>query len=129
MINSVFIFCVNTDSILIYKLFLIRIFFLIFWAAPKKLYTSMVVPPAPVWAPSQWPMSVNDKNDNKVKLWAVYRSLGIYLTAQENPKNPQIGNILLKAVQSVITSNGVPPNEVHRITQHIHWYSVWQSQN
>ena len=35
------------------------------------------------------------------------RSPGIYLTAEENPGKPRLGDSLLKAVQPVIGSNGV----------------------
>ena len=50
---------------------------------------------------------------------AVDRSLGIYLTAEENPGKPQLGDRLMKAVRPVIDSNGgpFPPNEVSRIAR------------
>ena len=36
----------------------------------KELYASLMLPPAPVWVPNQWPlalsvMSANDKSDNE----------------------------------------------------------------
>ena len=71
----------------------------------------MVVPPAPVGVPSQRPLApsvtsvTNDKGDNEMMPGAVHRSPGIYLKAEENPRNPQLGE---GAVQSVIASNGVP---------------------
>ena len=42
-------------------------------------------------------MSANDKN-NEVKPEAVHRS-GIYLMAEENSGEPQLGDRLMKAVQ------------------------------
>ena len=42
-------------------------------------------------------MSVaNDKGDNEMILGAVHRSLGICHTAKENPRNPQLGDHLMK---------------------------------
>jgi hypothetical protein len=41
-------------------------------------------------------MSVaNDKGDNEMILEAVHRSPGICLTAEENPRKPQLGNYLM----------------------------------
>jgi hypothetical protein len=37
-------------------------------------------------------MSANDKGDNEMTLGAVYRSPGIYLTDEENPRTPQLGD-------------------------------------
>ena len=51
-------------------------------------------------------MLANDK-DNEMILGAVHRSPGIYLSAEENPGNPQVGDHLMKAVLSVISSDGV----------------------
>ena len=59
------------------------------WAEAK----SVVVPPAPVPVPSQWPLAssvasvtsvANNKGDNEMILGAVNRSHGIWLTAEEN---------------------------------------------
>ena len=62
----------------------------------KKLSVSVAVPPAPVRVPSQSAPSVasvtsvaNDKGENEMILGAVYRSPGICLTAEENPRKPQ----------------------------------------
>ena len=61
---------------------------------PKKLQTSVAVPPARVRVPSQRPLAqsvasvtsvANDKGDNEMILGAVRRSPGICLTAEENP--------------------------------------------
>ena len=58
---------------------------------PKKLSASVTVPPAPVRVPSQRPLApsvasvtsvANDKDDNEMILGAVYRSPGIFLTAE-----------------------------------------------
>ena len=62
---------------------------------PKKLIISVAVPPAPVRVPTQRPLTpsvasvtsvANDKGDNEMILGAVYRSPGICLTAEENPR-------------------------------------------
>ena len=91
---------------------------------PKKFQTSVAVPPAPVRVPSQRPLApsvasvtsfTNDKDDNEMILGAVHRSPGICLTAEENPRKPQ-----LVAVRPVRLKWGpVPPNEVGRIAQHV----------
>ena len=60
-------------------------------------------------------ISAKDLGDNEVKLGAVHRSPGIYLTATENPGKPQLGDRLVKVVRPVITSNGVL---YLKITQH-----------
>ena len=39
---------------------------------------------------------------------AVHRSLGIYLSAEENSRKPQLGTCHMKAVGQVFASNGVP---------------------
>ena len=67
----------------------------------KKLLVSVVVPPAPVWVPSQRPLAprvasvmsvTKDKGDNEMILGAVHRSPGIWLTAEETPRKPQLGD-------------------------------------
>ena len=64
---------------------------------PNTLLTSTAVPPAAVRAPSQRPLApsvtlvkskANDKGDNEIIPRAVHRSLGICLTAEENPGKP-----------------------------------------
>ena len=42
----------------------------------------------------------NDKDDNEMILGAVYRSLGICLIAEENPRKPQLGEGLMKGLSS-----------------------------
>ena len=65
----------------------------------KKLSVSVAVPPAPVRVPSQMPLApsvasvANDKGDNEMILGAEHRSPGIWLTAKENPRNPQLGDV------------------------------------
>ena len=68
----------------------------------KKLSVSVAVPPAPVRVPSQRPLApsvesvtsvANDKGDNKMILGAVHSSPGICLTAEENPRKPQLGDV------------------------------------
>ena len=69
-------------------------------SAKKKLLVSVVVLPAPVRVPSQRPLvpsvtsvksDANDNGDNEMILGAVHRSPGICLTAEENPRKPQLG--------------------------------------
>ena len=75
-------------------------------AAAKNL-TSMPVPPAPVRVPSQIPLALsvttvtsiaNDKGDNEMTTRAVHRSPDICLKAEENPRNPQLGDRLIKGL-------------------------------
>jgi len=65
------------------------------------------VPPAPVRVPSQKPLApsvasvmsvANDKDDNAIILGAVHRFPGICLTAEENPRKPQLGVRLVKGL-------------------------------
>ena len=41
----------------------------------------------------------NDKDDNEMILGVVNRSLGICLTAEENPRKPQLGDRLMKRLR------------------------------
>ena len=41
-------------------------------------------------------------------LEAVHRYPGIFLTAEENPEKPQLGDSLMKTERPVIASNGIP---------------------
>ena len=60
----------------------------------------MLVSPAPVWVPSQWPLVlnvrqsdtllVNDKGDNEVKLQKVHRS---QISAEESPRKSEVTQI------------------------------------
>ena len=68
----------------------------------------MAVPPAPVREPSQRPLApsaasvtsvANDKGDNEMILGAVHRSPGICLIAEGNPRNPQLGDRLVKELR------------------------------
>ena len=61
------------------------------------------VPPASVRVPSERPLApsvasatsvANDKGGYEMILGAVYRSPGICLTAEENPRKPQLGDRL-----------------------------------
>ena len=63
----------------------------------------MTVPPAPVRVPNQKPLApsvasvtsvANDEGDNELILGAVHRSPG--LTAEENPRKPQLGDRQMK---------------------------------
>ena len=65
----------------------------------------MEVPLAPVRVPNEGPLALsvasvmsvaNDKDDNEMTLGAVHRSPGICLTADENPRKPQLGDCLMK---------------------------------
>ena len=68
------------------------------WAAVKK---AVAVSPAPVRVQSQRPFApnvalvtsvANDRVDDKIIPGAVHRSPGIHLTAEETPRNLQIGD-------------------------------------
>ena len=70
---------------------------------PKKLSVSV----APVPVPSQRSLALrvasvssvfNDKADNEMILGVVHRSPGICLTAEENPRKPQLGDRLMKGL-------------------------------
>ena len=61
----------------------------------------MEVPGAPVRVPTKRPLApsvesvtsvANDKSDNGMILGAVHRSPGISLTAEANPRKPQLGD-------------------------------------
>ena len=76
-------------------------------SAAKELHASVVVPAAPVRVPSQMPLApsvasvtsvANDKGDNEIILWAVHKSTGICLTAEENPRKTQLGDRLMMDV-------------------------------
>ena len=65
----------------------------------------MAVPPAPVLVPSQRPLApsvasvtsvANDKGYNEMIVEAVFRSPGIWLTAEKNPRKPQLGDNPMK---------------------------------
>ena len=67
----------------------------------------MAVPSAPVRVSSQRPLApsvaavtlvANGKGDNKMILGSVHRSPGICLMAEENPRKPQLGDRVMKAV-------------------------------
>ena len=49
----------------------------------------------------QPPLSANDKGDNEVELEAKYRSHGDLRMPEENPRKPQLGDHLMKAVRPV----------------------------
>ena len=71
---------------------------------PKKLSVSVAISPAPIRVPSQRPLVpsvasvANDKGDNEMILGAVHISPGICLTAEENPRKPQLGDRLMKGL-------------------------------
>ena len=74
---------------------------------PKNLDASVAVPPATVRVPTQRPLApsvasvtsvANDKGDNEMILGAVHRSPSICLTAEENPRKPQLGDRLMKGL-------------------------------
>ena len=93
---------------------------------PKKLSVSVAVPPPSVLVPSQRPLApsvasvtsvANAKGDNEMILGAVHRSPGIYLTAEENPRNLRISSDE-GAVRPVIVSNGVPFLQMRSVGSH-----------
>ena len=66
----------------------------------------MAVPPAPVLVLCQRPLApsvtavklvANDMGDNEIPE-GMHRSRGIYLTAEENPGKPQLGDRLMKGL-------------------------------
>jgi len=65
---------------------------------PRKLSSSVLVPPAPVRVPSQRPLprvscqSAIDKGDNEIIPGAVHRSHCIYLMDEENHRKSQLGD-------------------------------------
>ena len=66
---------------------------------PKKISVNVEAPPARVRVPSQRPLapsvaSVRSVANNK----AVYRYPGIFLTAEENSRKPQLGDRLAKGL-------------------------------
>ena len=88
----------------------------------------MAVPPASVRVPGQILLApsvasvtsvANDKGDEMI-LGVVHMSPGICLTAEENPRKPQLGDRLMKLCdQSSAQMGPFPPNEVGRIAQHV----------
>ena len=52
---------------------------------------------------------------------AVHRSPDIYLTAEESPRKPQLGDRLMKGLcdQSSPQMGSLPPSEVGRIAQNV----------
>ena len=85
------------------------------------------MPPASVRVPSQRPLApsaasvANDKDDNEMILGAGHRSPGICLTAEENPRKPQLGDRLKKGLydQSSPQMGPFPSNEGDRVAQHV----------
>ena len=91
----------------------------------KKLSVSVAAPPAPVRVPSQRPLApsvasvtsvANDIGDNEMILGAGHRSPGMYLTAEENPRKPQLKGLF---DQSSPQMGPFPSTEVGRIVQHV----------
>ena len=96
----------------------------------KQLLVSVAVSPVSVWVPSQRPLApsvavvtlvANDKVDYEMILGAVHRSPGICLTAEENPRKPQLGDCPMKGLcdQSSPQMGSFHPNEVRRIAQNV----------
>ena len=114
----------ENHHILLSKPFNYSLFSMEPWAVAKKLSVSVVVPPAPVRVPSQSllaPNVANDKGGNEMILGVVHRSPGICLTAEENPRKPQLRNRLMKGCANShrLKWGPFPPNEVGRIAQHV----------
>jgi hypothetical protein len=59
--------------------------------------------------------------DNEMTPEALHRSTGIYLTAEESPGKPQLGDHLKKgcATSHRLKWGSFPPNEVDRIPQQV----------
>ena len=87
----------------------------------KKLSVSVAVLPAPIRVPSQRPLAPSvasiTPGGNEMILGAVYRSPAICLTAEENPRKPQLGDSLMNSHR--LKCGPYSPNEVGRIGQHI----------
>jgi hypothetical protein len=71
----------------------------------KKRSVSVAVPPAAVRVPIQRPLALSFMsvtsfaNDNsEIIPGAVHRSPGIFFTAEENPRKPQLGDRLMKGL-------------------------------
>ena len=54
-----------------------------------------------------------DKSDNEIKPEAVHRSPGIYLTAEENPEKPQLGDHMMHLLNDVIAGRNDPMYRRH----------------
>ena len=96
----------------------------------KKLPASVAVPTAPIRVPIQRPLAssvasvtsvANDKGDIEMILEAVHRSPGICLTAEGNPRKPQLRDREMKRLcdQLLPQMGPFPPNEGGRIAQHV----------
>ena len=87
----------------------------------EKRSLSVAVPPAPVRVPSQRPLApsvtsvTNDKDDNEMILGAVHRSPGICLTAEENPRKPQLGDRLTKGLCDQSSPPFLPNEEARHV--------------
>ena len=56
--------------------------------------------------------------DNAIILGIVHRPPGIYLTTEENPGKPQLGDRLMNAVKPVTVSNEVPYLQMRLVGSH-----------
>ena len=72
----------------------------------------------------------NDKGDNEIILGAVHRSPGICLTAEENPRKPQLVYCLMKGLCDQLSPQmgSLPPNEVGAFLRALP-YPVFSSTN
>ena len=66
---------------------------------------------------SQSRLSANDKGENEMRPGTLHRS-SIYLTAEESPWKPLIGDRLIKAARPIIASNGVPYRQISSVKSH-----------
>ena len=83
--------------------------------------------PAPLQAPSQRSLapsvtsvisvSINDKDANVLISGTVRRSPGFYITAEENPGKPQLGDFMMTVVPDV-TPNGIPYLQMTSVESH-----------
>ena len=65
-------------------------------------------------------LSISDESFNEVVPGALHISLGICLTAEENPEKPQLGDRMMKTVRPVIVWNGVPYLQMRSVgSQHV----------
>ena len=60
----------------------------------------------------------NEKSENELIQKIKHRYTGIYLTTEENPEKRQLGDLLIKAVRSVIASNGVSYLHMTSVVSH-----------
>ena len=77
----------------------------IVWRCHQLLYGFLAI--GPLSRVSRQSILSVYKDDEMIQR-VLHRSLGFYLSPEESPRKPPIGERLIKAVRPVIASNGVP---------------------